>query len=125
MTIASGLPESILPPVATKQMQNWIESGHLIYSGDFFVFESSRYSKIELFAECISCLGGIFISVEPIKKISLNNNRKRGILYRAMASLQEVDRDLKQYWLEYGSVYSRFDERAEIESSDREIKNRL
>lgn len=131
MTISSGLSERVLPPIATKQMQNWIESGHLICSGDFFIFESSRYSKIELFAECIACLGGIFISVEPIKKICLNN-RKQGILYRAMASLQEFDAegtlrvcDLKQYWLEYGRVYSRFAEETERESSDRELKNRL
>jgi phycoerythrin-associated linker protein len=113
MTIASGAKEILLPPTATKKMQEWIDSKYLICSGNFFVFESLEYSQIEHFEECIASLGGTLISVEPIERI-WNVNRRKKILYQAKASLQAFDRDLRQYWLKYGNSQSIFAQKDQI-----------
>lgn len=100
----------MLPPVASKKMQAWIRSKHLICEGNFFVFETLEYSTVERFEECVKSLGGSLISVEPIKKVWIGNHRQV-ILYQAKASLHTPHHDLKQYWVKYGGFYTRFDER--------------
>lgn len=101
----------MLPPIAEKKLQSWIRSRHLIFSGNFFLFETVEYSTIDRFTECVQILGGTLISVKPTKKIWIGNQRKV-VLYQARASLHTPHHDLKKYWLKYGALYSRFDERA-------------
>jgi len=100
----------MLPPVARKKMECWIRSRHLICSGNFFIFETLEYPTIESFGECIESLGGTFICVHPINKVWIGNHRKV-ILYQAKGSLHVPQNELKQYWIKYGSFYTRFDER--------------
>lgn len=57
---------------------------------------------------CLIALGGTLISVEPIDKIWMGDYRQV-ILYQAKASLHTPCHYLKQYWIKYGSFYSRFD----------------
>jgi phycoerythrin-associated linker protein len=97
----------MLPLEAQKKMQGWIRSRHLICSGHFFVFESPDYSAIERFSECVAVLGGTLISVEPIDKLWMGQNRQV-FLYQARASLFSPWPDLKTYWLKYGGFRSRF-----------------
>lgn len=59
----------MLPPSATKKMQDWIRSRHLICSGNFFVFETVEFSTVDKFQDCVEALGGTLIAVEPLKKI--------------------------------------------------------
>nr|WP_245595878.1 CpeR family transcriptional regulator [Gloeobacter kilaueensis] len=92
-------------------MQSWIRSRHLICSGNFFVLETLGYSTVERFGECVASVGGTLIAVDPVDKIWMGNHRQV-ILYRARASLNtQFLHDLKQYWVKYGSLYTRFDER--------------
>ncbi|MGB3694897.1 MAG: hypothetical protein WA865_07860 [Spirulinaceae cyanobacterium] len=98
----------LTPIVATTKMQAWIRSRHLVYSGKFFVLETSEYATIESFCECVEALGEILISVEPLRKALISNQRKV-ILYQAKASLHNPHHDLKQYWLNHGSSSSRFE----------------
>ncbi len=51
---------SMLPPVASKKMQAWIRSRHLICSGNFFIFETLEYSTVERFEKCVKGLGRNF-----------------------------------------------------------------
>ncbi|MEL7035030.1 MAG: CpeR family transcriptional regulator [Cyanobacteria bacterium J06592_8] len=99
----------MLPPVATKKMKAWIRSRHLICSGNFFIFETLDCSVIERFEECVKSLGGAIISVEPNRLIWRGNHR-RVVLYQVKASLHTPHHDLKQYWFNYGSSYTRFDD---------------
>jgi phycoerythrin-associated linker protein len=101
----------MLPPVASKKMQAWIRSRHLICSGNFFIFETLEYSAVERFEECVQSLGGTLISVEPCDKVWIGNHRQV-ILYQAKASLHTPNHDLKQYWIKYGGFYTRFDARS-------------
>ncbi|MDJ1182153.1 hypothetical protein [Roseofilum casamattae] len=101
---------AILPPQAEKKMKTWIRSRHLICSGNFFIFETLEYSTIERFEECTLSLGGTVISVHPSKKVWIGNHRQV-VLYQAKASLHTPHHDLKQYWIKYGSFYTKFDER--------------
>lgn len=103
--------KSMLPPLASKKMQAWIRSRHLICSGNFFIFETLEYSTVERFEECVKGLGGTFISVEPVRKVWIGNHRQV-ILYQAKASLHTPHHDLKQYWIKYGGFYTRFDDRS-------------
>ncbi len=98
----------MLPPEAQKKMQCWIRSRHLICSGHFFIFETVDYSAIERFTACISALGGTIISVNSVDKIWMGDHRQV-ILYRTTASLHTPCHDLKQYWLKYGRLRTRFD----------------
>ncbi len=98
----------MLPPEAQKKMQCWIRSRHLICSGNFFIFETVDYSAVERFSNCVTVLGGTFISVEPVDKIWMGDHRQI-LLYRAKASLHLPCHTLKQYWLKYGSFRTRFD----------------
>lgn len=100
----------MLPPQARKKMECWIRSRHLICSEIFFIFETVEYPTIETFGECIESLGGALICVNPINKVWIGNHRKV-ILYQAKASLHVPHHDLKQYWIKYGSLYTKFDER--------------
>jgi phycoerythrin-associated linker protein len=100
----------MLPPLAENKMKSWIRSRHLICSGNFFVLETVEYSTVERFEECVRSLGGAIVAVRPIKKIWIGNHRKV-IVYQAKASLHTPMHNLKQYWVKYGSFYSRFDER--------------
>jgi phycoerythrin-associated linker protein len=100
----------MLPPVARKKLQAWIRSRHLICSGHFFVFETLEYSSIERFEECVTSLGGSLISVESVKKIWIGA-RRQFLLYHAKASLHTPHHELRQYWIKYGGLYTRFDER--------------
>ncbi|BAC89127.1 MAG: CpeR family transcriptional regulator [Aphanocapsa lilacina HA4352-LM1] len=102
----------MLPPQACKKMQSWIRSRHLICAGNFLVLETLGYSTVERFSDCVSSLGGALINVDPIDKIWMGNHRQV-ILYRAKASLNTPQQHaLKQYWIKYGSLYTRFDERS-------------
>ncbi|WP_310490339.1 CpeR family transcriptional regulator [Chamaesiphon sp. VAR_69_metabat_338] len=101
---------SILPPIAQKKMQCWIRSRHLIYSGNFFIYETVDYSAVERFGDCIEALGGAVISVNSVGKVWMGD-RRQVILYRAKASLQTPHHDLHHYWIKYGSFRTRFDER--------------
>jgi phycoerythrin-associated linker protein len=98
----------MLPPEAKKKMQCWIRSRHLICSGNFFIFETVDYSAVERFSDCVTALGGTFISVEPVDKIWMGDHRQV-LLYRAKASLHLPCHTLKQYWLKYGGFRTRFD----------------
>ncbi len=100
----------MLPPQAEKKMRCWIRSRHLICSGNFFIFETLEYTTIDRFTECVRSLGGTLISVEPVNKIWMGSHRQV-ILHQAKASLHTPHHDLKQYWIKYGSFYTRFDER--------------
>lgn len=100
----------MLPPIASKKMQTWIRSRHLIFDGQYIIFETFEYPAIERFEECIISLGGSLISVEPFKRIWMGNHRQV-ILYQAKASLHTPHHDLQQYWFKYGRFYTRFDER--------------
>jgi phycoerythrin-associated linker protein len=106
----NGSGPNILPPVADKKLQAWIRSRHLICSGNFFVFETVDYTAIERFTECITALGGTLICVECVGKFWIGDHRQV-VLYRAKASIHTPCHDLKQYWIKYGSFYTRFDER--------------
>jgi phycoerythrin-associated linker protein len=101
---------SILPPIAQKKMQCWIRSRHLIYSGNFFIYETVDFSAVERFGDCIKALGGAVISVDSVGKVWMGD-RRQVILYRAKASLQTPHHDLHHYWIKYGSFRTRFDER--------------
>jgi phycoerythrin-associated linker protein len=98
----------MLPPEAQKKMQCWIRSRHLICSGNFYIFETVDYSAVERFDDCVTVLGGTFISVEPVGKIWMGDHRQV-LLYRAKASLHLPCHTLKQYWLKYGGFRTRFD----------------
>jgi phycoerythrin-associated linker protein len=98
----------MLPPEAKKKMQCWIRSRHLICSGNFFIFETVDYSAVERFSDCVTALGGTFISVDPVGKIWMGDHRQI-LLYRAKASLHLPCHTLKQYWLKYGGFRTRFD----------------
>jgi phycoerythrin-associated linker protein len=101
----------LLPPVAQKKLQGWIRSRHLICSGNFFIFESVDYTTVERFSECITALGGTLIAVNPIDRIWMGDHRQV-LLYRAKASLHTPCHALKQYWIKYGSFYTRFNDRS-------------
>jgi phycoerythrin-associated linker protein len=98
----------LLPLNAQKKMQSWIRSRHLIYTGNFLVFESLDFSAVERFTECIEVLDGTLISVEPVSKIWMGDHRQI-FLYRAKASLFTAWPDIKNYWIKYGSFRTRFD----------------
>jgi phycoerythrin-associated linker protein len=97
----------MLPPEAEKKMQCWIRSRHLICSRNFFIFQTVDYAALERFTNCINALGGSVISVDSIDKIWMGNHRQV-ILYQVKASLHAPCHDLKQYWIKYGSFYTRF-----------------
>ena len=101
---------SILPPIAQKKMQCWIRSRHLIYSGNFFIYETVDFSAVERFGDCVEALGGTVIAVNSVGKIWMGD-RRQVILYRAKASLHTPHHTLQQYWIKYGSFRTRFDER--------------
>jgi phycoerythrin-associated linker protein len=101
---------NMLPPIATKKMQTWIRSRHLIFSDKFLIFETLDYPTVERFEQCLNSLGGYLISVEAAKKIWMGNHRQV-ILYQAKGSLQKTNHELRQYWFKYGSFQTRFDER--------------
>ncbi len=105
----SDLSTTPLPWAAQKKLQAWIRSRHLVCSGNFFLFETLEYSAVERFEECITCLGGTLISVEPFKRIWLGDRRPI-VLYQAKASLHTPHHDLKQYWFKFGSFQTRFNE---------------
>jgi phycoerythrin-associated linker protein len=99
----------MLPPVANKKMETWIRSRHLIYTDNNLIFETFDYSTIERFEECVISLGGHLMSVEAIKKVWRGNHRQV-ILYQAKAQLKTPNHPLKNYWYEYGSLCTKFDE---------------
>jgi len=99
----------MLPPVACKKMRTWIRNRYLICSGNFFIFETLDYTAVERFEKCVTSLGGTLISVNPIKRVWIGNHRQV-LLYQAKASLHTPHHDLKQYWYQYGSLHTRFDE---------------
>lgn len=100
----------MLPPTARRKMQAWIRSRHLICSGNFFILETLEYTTVERFEDCLKSLGGTLITVEPIKKVWIGSHRQV-LLYRAKASLNTPNNDLRQYWIKNGGFYTRFDER--------------
>ena len=100
----------MLPPKAEKKMRSWVRSRHLICSGNFFIFETVDSSTIDRFTDCVKSLGGTVISVNSIKKVWIGNHRQV-MLFQAKASLHTPHHNLKQYWVKYGSFYTRFDER--------------
>ncbi|BAQ61069.1 CpeR homolog [Geminocystis sp. NIES-3708] len=104
------LAVKINPSLATKKLQTWIKSRHLICSGNFFVLETVEYSMIERFEEYITILGGSLISVESIKKVPMGNHRQV-ILYQVKASLHTPNHQLKEYWQRYGAISSKFEQR--------------
>ncbi len=106
----TNIKVSILPPIAQKKMQCWIRSRHLIYSGNFFIYETVDFSAVERFDECIEALGGTVIAVSSVGKIWIGDHRQV-ILYRTKASLHTPYHALQQYWIKYGSFRTRFDER--------------
>ncbi|NCO73966.1 MAG: CpeR family transcriptional regulator [Cyanobacteria bacterium] len=103
------LTVKITPILATKKLQIWIKSHHLICQGHFFILETVEYSMIERFEEYISILGGSLICVESPKKVSMGNHRQV-ILYQAKASLH-TPHQLKEYWQKYGAIRTKFDQR--------------
>ena len=107
----NGLREIVLPPEASKKLRVWIRSRHLICEGNFFIFETVESSAIDRFSECIRSLGGTVISVQPVKKVWIGSHR-RVLLQRVKASLLVPNNDLKQYWIKFGGLRTRFDERA-------------
>ncbi|MBR8826327.1 MAG: CpeR family transcriptional regulator [Gomphosphaeria aponina SAG 52.96 = DSM 107014] len=94
---------------ALKKMQSWIRSKHLIYAGDFLILETLKYPTVERFEECISTLGGTLLGVATVKKVSLDNQRIV-ILYRAKATFSTPHNQLKEYWFNYGSFSTRFEQ---------------
>ncbi|BAQ63870.1 CpeR family transcriptional regulator [Geminocystis sp. NIES-3709] len=104
------LGEKVTSLSATKKLQVWIKSNHLICDGNFFVLETVEYSMVERFEQYITILGGSLISVESRKKITIGN-RRQVILYQAKASLHTPYHDLKEYWHKYGSLSTKFDRR--------------
>ena len=100
----------MLPPQAEKKLRSWIRSRHLICSGNFYLFETVEYSTIDSFSECVRALGGTVICIYSKKKIWIGDHRKV-VLYQAKASLNTPHHNLKEYWLDYGGFYTRFDER--------------
>ncbi|MGL5058354.1 MAG: CpeR family transcriptional regulator [Microcoleus sp.] len=101
----------VLPPIAEKKMQAWIRSRHLIFSGQFLIFETLDYPAVERFEQYITSLGGCLISVEPVRRVWIGNHRQV-MLYQAQGSLHTPHHELRQYWFKYGSFQTRFDERA-------------
>ncbi|MBL1208177.1 hypothetical protein [Geminocystis sp. GBBB08] len=94
---------------ATKKLQIWIKSRHLICSGNFFLLETVEYSMVERFEGYITTLGGSLISVESIKKLSIGNHRQV-ILYQAKASLYTpLHHQLKDYWERHGAMITKFE----------------
>jgi phycoerythrin-associated linker protein len=104
---SSAEDEKLSPSLAQKKMQAWIRSRHLICAGHFFVFESVDLSAIERFSQCVAALGGSVISIDPADKLWMGEHRQV-VLYQAKASLHTPCHSLKQYWLKYGGVRSRF-----------------
>ncbi len=100
----------MLPPTAEKKLRAWIRSRHLVCSGNFYLFHTVEYSTVDRYGDCIDALGGTIISVTPVRKIWIGQHRKV-VLYQVKASLNTPNHSLKQYWLDKGSFYSRFDER--------------
>jgi phycoerythrin-associated linker protein len=92
----------VLPPIADKKMQAWIRSRHLIFLGQFLMFETLDYPAVERFEECIISLGGCLISVEPLKRVWMGNHRQV-MLYQAKGSLHTPHHKLRKYWFKYGS----------------------
>jgi phycoerythrin-associated linker protein len=90
-----------------KKIQEWIRSGHVICSGNFFILETFDYSMVVRFSEYAVSLGGILISVSPLDKVWIGK-RRQVILYQAKVSLNTPHHDLKAYWFKYGSLYTRF-----------------
>jgi phycoerythrin-associated linker protein len=90
-----------------KKIQEWIRSGHVICSGNFFILETFDYSMVVRFSEYAVSLGGILISVTPLDKVWIGK-RRQVILYQAKVSLNTPHHDLKEYWFKYGSLYTRF-----------------
>ncbi len=76
-----------------------------------------RYPTIERFEECISSLGGTLISVDASQKVWIGKHRQV-ILYRAKASLNTLNHELKQYWFKYGGINSKFES---IDSSQKKL----
>jgi phycoerythrin-associated linker protein len=109
------MERAVIPPVACQKMRNWIRNRYLICSGSFFIFQSVEYSAVERFEECVSSLGGTLISVEPAKRVWIGQHRQV-ILYEAKASLHTPNHGLKQYWLQYGSFYTKFNDPCAEES---------
>ena len=103
----------VLPPIADKKMQAWIRSRHLIFLGQFLIFETLDYPAVERFEQYITSLGGCLISVEPLKRVWMGNHRQV-MLYQAKGSLHTPHHELRQYWFKYGSFQTRFDERVYI-----------
>ena len=101
----------MLPPEASRKLRVWIRSRHLICEGNFFIFETVESSAIDRFSDCIKSLGGTVISVQPVKKVWIGNHRQV-LLHRVKASLLVPNSDLKQYWIKFGGIRTRFDERA-------------
>ncbi|WP_124972539.1 CpeR family transcriptional regulator [Aphanothece sacrum] len=99
----------MLPPIASKKMQAWIRSRHLIFSDKFVIFETLDYPAVERFEQCLNSLGGCLISVEAVKRVWMGNHRQV-ILYQAKGSLQKNNHELHHYWFKYGSFKTRFDE---------------
>ncbi|HIK38777.1 MAG: CpeR family transcriptional regulator [Geminocystis sp.] len=99
----------MLPPVASKKMQAWIRSRHLICKNNLLVFETFDYSAVEKFEECVKSLGGELLSVEVLRRVWRGNHRQV-LLYQAKASLSSPNHPIKQYWYEKGSLYTRFDD---------------
>lgn len=100
----------MLPPVATKKMQSWIRSRHLICSQNQLIFETFDYSTIERFEECLVSLGGKLQSVDTLKRVWRGNHRQV-FLYQAKATFPTANNPIQQYWYENGSLYTRFDDR--------------
>jgi phycoerythrin-associated linker protein len=99
----------MLLPNACQKMKTWIRSRHLIFSGQFLIFETLDYATVERFEECVLSLGGCFISVEHTKSVWMGDHHKV-ILYQAKASLHTPHHELRQYWFKHGSFRTRFDE---------------
>lgn len=97
----------MLPPVASKKMQTWIRSRHLICCENFLIFESFDYSTIERFEQCVVSLGGSLVQVKVLKRVWRGNHRQV-ILYQAKASLNKPHHPIKQYWYKNGSFSTRF-----------------
>jgi phycoerythrin-associated linker protein len=100
----------MLPPVATKKMQGWIRSRHLIFVEKNLIFETFDYSTVERFEECLISLGGELISVEVLKRVWRGNHRQV-ILYQVKGNFNQANHPIQQYWYKNGSFYTRFDER--------------
>lgn len=102
---------------ASARIKNWLRTRHLICQGNFFILETLEYPTIERFEECISSLGGTLISVHASQKVWIGKHRQV-ILYRAKASLNTLNHELKQYWFKYGGINSKFES---IDSSQKKL----